>query len=245
MQLYQLSLALLAPVLLLQGRKVRRTALQLPEASGKRIRTFGSSSCQPINILIIGDSAAAGVGVDTQSQALSGQLYHHLHQHIAARIEVIAASGETTPACLARLQQSDPGPQDVVITSLGVNDVTGSGSVNQWLQAQANLHHYLTTKLHCSLLIVSAIPPMQRFWLLPQPLRWYLASRAQHFNQKLFAQTQSNPATRFVNLQDDSADLPLAADGFHPSAAVYQHWAAHCAGLILQHTAQHERRHFD
>ena len=66
---------ILFPVLVAQAISVRRSALRLPEPIGPRsgdvIRKFDHP---PLRILIAGDSSAAGVGVSTQAEALSGQL---------------------------------------------------------------------------------------------------------------------------------------------------------------------------
>ncbi len=61
----------LAPVLIVQGRRVRRLALRLPEAAGARAAVAGSGA-RPLRLLIVGDSATAGVGVARQRDALAG-----------------------------------------------------------------------------------------------------------------------------------------------------------------------------
>src|SRR5674476_203075 len=69
---HKLTAISLAPLLILQGLYVRRVTPKLPEPLGKRSGVHGTGP--PLRLLILGDSAAAGVGVSTQSQALSGQL---------------------------------------------------------------------------------------------------------------------------------------------------------------------------
>ena len=71
----------LAPFLILQGRHVRRITPRLPEPDGARAGQAGSG--QPLRLLIVGDSAAAGVGVSTQQDALSGQLIALLSQSLS------------------------------------------------------------------------------------------------------------------------------------------------------------------
>ncbi|GGD71050.1 hypothetical protein [Lacimicrobium alkaliphilum] len=67
---------LLAPWLLYQGRLVRRHALRLPEASGVRNGARGSGA--PLGVLVLGDSAAAGVGCASQCEAITGHWINHL-----------------------------------------------------------------------------------------------------------------------------------------------------------------------
>ena len=61
----------LSPVLLAQGRRVRRTALRLTEAAGERSGLVVVESVEPeLKLLIVGDSTMAGVGVEHQSSPL-------------------------------------------------------------------------------------------------------------------------------------------------------------------------------
>ena len=69
---YKLAAIGLAPVIIAQGLYVRRVTPRLPEPEGERSGVNGAGP--PLSLLILGDSAAAGVGVATQDQALSGQL---------------------------------------------------------------------------------------------------------------------------------------------------------------------------
>ena len=60
----------LAPLLAAQSAWVRRRALALPEPSGERTGLVGRGP--RLRLLVIGDSSAAGVGVDTQDLAWTG-----------------------------------------------------------------------------------------------------------------------------------------------------------------------------
>ncbi|GAA0316325.1 hypothetical protein [Psychrobacter aestuarii] len=74
---------LFAPLYLYQGRKVKRSTLRLPEPIGARCGQMdfahgGNAQAtqrqQTLRLMIVGDSAVAGVGSDTQQDALVGQL---------------------------------------------------------------------------------------------------------------------------------------------------------------------------
>ena len=68
---YQIATIALGPVLLWQGQYVRRRTPRLPEASGARVGVTGTG--KDLRLLVLGDSSAAGVGVETQSDALLGK----------------------------------------------------------------------------------------------------------------------------------------------------------------------------
>ena len=60
----------LSPLLIWQGRQVRREAPRLPEATGPRLGLAGmerhSGAMPRLRVLIVGDSSGAGVGAATQ-----------------------------------------------------------------------------------------------------------------------------------------------------------------------------------
>ena len=58
----------LGPLLLWQGRAVRARALKLPEAAGPREGREGQGA-PALRLLVVGDSSAAGVGVEHLAQA--------------------------------------------------------------------------------------------------------------------------------------------------------------------------------
>jgi lysophospholipase L1-like esterase len=182
---------MLAPLLLLQGLKVRRTTPRLAEPKGERIGQTGEHP--GMNVLILGDSAAAGVGVDSQQQALLGQVVEQLAPFGELSFSLFAKTGATTASTLESINKHcatahpilGQGHFDVIITSLGVNDVTSSLSCDKWLQQQAQLFTLLTERYRPKLILVTAVPPLGLFPALPNPLRWSLGQRAKRFNHKL------------------------------------------------------------
>ncbi|HET8730518.1 MAG TPA: SGNH/GDSL hydrolase family protein [Moraxellaceae bacterium] len=219
----------LGPLLLLQGAYVRRVTPHLPEAEGPRRGEAGAG--RPLRLLVTGDSAAAGVGVTHQGEALAGRLTQALTGEFRVRWMLEARTGRTTADTLAHLAQLPAQPFDVVLTSLGVNDVTGSVGLSRWIAQQRALVDLLRDKFSARHVLLSALPPLHEFPALPQPLRWYLGARAQRFNAALAewapAQGCHVLAPRFV--PDSRA---MASDGFHPGPASYAVWADMAAQRI-------------
>ena len=92
---FWLTLLLLAPVIGWQGKQVRRTTLRLPEPPGERLRLPESRS---LSVLVVGDSAAAGVGASDQSEALLGQLLSRLSGQVDVGFCLLANTGDTSVA---------------------------------------------------------------------------------------------------------------------------------------------------
>ena len=95
------SLAL-APVLVIQGRWVRSRVPKLPEPPGDREGETGSG--RRLRLLIVGDSAAAGVGAPHQDEALLGQTVARLAPRFRVAWNLQAESGATTKDALSRLE---------------------------------------------------------------------------------------------------------------------------------------------
>ena len=134
---------LLGPLLLLQGRHVRRVTPLLPEPPGPREGRQGAGP--PLRLLILGDSAAAGVGAPEQADALSGQLCARLGRCFELDWKLVAQTGATTPDTLQTLASMPAERFDVVVTSLGVNDVTSGRSPKRWIAEQARRDDVVVT----------------------------------------------------------------------------------------------------
>ncbi len=227
----------LSPLLLWQGRGVRRRALRLPEAEGARVGVAGTGPVC-LRLLIVGDSSAAGVGAPTQSQALAGRLSEALSQRLAGSVvwQVVAQTGHTTRDAVDTLKTTRLHPADVMVTALGVNDVVAQVSAKKWLAQLDKLDWLAVRRAGVRHIVHSGVPPMHALPLLPHPLRWVLGMQARHYNEAL---------TRWVAAHPDRWALPLpfadqmamagslmAEDGFHPGPAIYALWAEQLAGKI-------------
>jgi len=221
----------LAPILVLQGLYVRRVTPKLPEPSGDRSGVMGSGP--HLRVLILGDSAAAGVGVNCQAEALSGQLVSNLARDYRVSWKLLAQSGFDTPEVLAMVESSATEPFDAVLVSIGVNDVTGCRvSAREWSKTVNRLLDVLLWKYSARQVLLAPVPPMHAFPSLPQPLRWFLGRRAKQFNLAL-----AHVASSRTDCHLQSSDLPLqdgmlADDGFHPGAVIYTLWAENTAATV-------------
>ena len=218
----------LAPLLLVQALHTRRVTPRLPEPAGERVGRTGEG--RPLRLLITGDSAAAGVGVSSQTQALSGQLSHRLAADFTLHWQLEATTGHTASDAIARLQHLPVQPFDVAVVSLGVNDVTAGIGAQHWVTRLRELSTLLAERFQVRQVIFSPVPPMHLFPALPQPLRGYLGSRARHFNEALARQVGDMPGATL--LQVDLTGLTTASDGFHPGPEAYAAWAEALNGCI-------------
>jgi lysophospholipase L1-like esterase len=223
----------------------RWRALRLDEAGGDRNGFSGERDAghRPLALVGIGDSIIAGVGlahighglVARLAEALSagaGAVAWRAHGHNGADIADLEAGLE------AALDGIEP---DVVLISIGVNDVTGLTSIRNWTTRLERLLNAIASRRPRALVVFAGLPPMERFPLLPQPLRTALGIRSAMIDEV---------AARVIGEKDHAIHVPMdidalqgkvemtfCEDGFHPDATGSAAWANHLAQII---TARHE-----
>lgn len=255
---------LLAPVYLYQGRKIKRDTVRLPEPNGERhghvslpepTGTVKNKRKPTLNLMIVGDSAAAGVGSQTQQEALVGKLIPILAQQsdICTQFDELvwslqATTGHTSFDILRRLYVLPPPsqPVDVMVLSVGVNDTTSNVSVHKWQQQIKDIIAIAQRKFGVRELIFLSLPPMAQMPAIPAPLNNFVGAKASILDKVLQQECAANDsvtymATDFPRMIEEHANgepidiaVMFASDGFHPSSLMYGYWAQQLAERIIQ-----------
>ena len=211
---------LLFPVYLYQGKSVRQNIEMLPEPEGEREGTAGTG--EPIHLLIVGDSSAAGVGASTQEEALLGNVLKNLADNYNVTFRLQARTGARTRNVIKSLNRLSEESYDIAVSVLGVNDVTAGISESKWLSDQRELFSLLRQKFKVRHIVVSGLPTVSEFPALPQPLRWLLGRRARAFSKALERLCEQEEC-RFISPSSIDADTSqMASDGFHPGPDIYR-----------------------
>ncbi|MGH8351972.1 MAG: GDSL-type esterase/lipase family protein [Pseudomonas sp.] len=143
----------LGPLLLMQGLYTRWVTPKLPEAQGERLGISGQGAA--LRLLILGDSAAAGVGAASQDEALAGRLVSRLAADFRVSWKLLAESGLDSREVLQMLERGSAERFDVAVVSVGVNDVTSGIRATEWLAQQARLIDLLCWKFGVSQVVLS------------------------------------------------------------------------------------------
>jgi lysophospholipase L1-like esterase len=222
----------LGPVLLPQAKWLKRTALRLPEAVGPREGQVGSGD-PALRLLVVGDSSAAGVGVADQAQALALPLAHRLSGLLGAPVawQLVARTGVNTAEARDLVGSSELRPADVVVTALGVNDVSSQVPLAAFVRDTALLWSELQERTGARWAVLSGLPPMHRLAAVPQPLRWYLGRYAAWLDAAVRNWTREQQLG-YCALQWAADPSSLAEDGFHPGPRLYPEWASRLAEQI-------------
>ncbi len=221
----------LGPLFVIQGLRLRRRVLNLPEPEGLRRGRIGQG--QPLRLLIVGDSSAAGVGVCTQDKALSGQLVAALAPHLDITWQLEAKTGDTTKATLRRLQHLPETRFDAVVQALGVNDVTSGITASLWMRRQRQLHQLCRNKFGAQRFYISGLPPMRHFPLLPRQMQLVLGGEAERFDSLLQRYSEASNDMQHIAFDQPLEPGMMARDGFHPGAEAYRLWGEALADRLL------------
>ena len=171
-------------------------------------------------------------------ESLSVQFAGALAEFMQQRVDwfVDGESGLDINGLMDRLETLELAEEpDIILISIGVNDVTGLSSTKRWRRDVGRLLDRLQNNWPEALFVFAGLPPMSRFPLPPQPLRFSLGMRAATFD---------TIASRLVSERNDAHHVPtlidplendFCEDGFHPSAASNQIWAKELVTAIAPH----------
>ncbi len=231
---FWLTTALLFPVLLYQGKRARRITPRLPEAGGSPFGQYGEGT-PARRVLVIGESTAAGVGVETHDQGLASHLARQVHEHTGQTIawHTFGINGIRLGALVGELETAELPAADVVLLSMGVNDTTGFTPRYHFRRQLRELRQLLAPRYPGPLLLLS-VPPMHLFTALPSPLRYVMGWRARQLDNLYVRLARQNPGD-FVHLHYPVITDPdlLASDGYHPGGRGYQYIAGALADKVI------------
>jgi len=238
------SAALIAAVLtggLLLGRTLlRRQAATARRLIGKPLgeeavradKKYKKKYGDPLDLLVLGDSIAAGLGAELPKETLGARLATRLAKATqrTVRLRTVAEVGSESSMLAAQLDRLPPSYRpDLAVIVVGGNDVTHRVPVEESVR---HLEAAIAAlRARGAAVVVGTCPDLGALRRVPQPLR-SLGSRA----SKQLAQAQQRAAVRagahavslahvvgpfFITNPDEMFSL----DRFHPSAAGYKRTA--------------------
>lgn len=186
----------------------------------------------PLDLLMLGDSIAAGLGASTPGQTLGARLAKGLGtaSRRPVRLRTAAVVGSESPALPGQLETLPPDYRpDLAVIVVGGNDVTHR------IPTAVSLQHLTGTIGHLqslgAVVVVGTCPDLGMLRPLPQPLRTLAGRMSRHL---ALAQRQAALAHGahpvplstavgpfFISNPDDMFSL----DQFHPSALGYKRTA--------------------
>jgi len=218
-----------APALVVQAKRLRRTALILPEAAQPWSGLVpGTAEAPPLRLLVLGDSTAAGVGAQTQDDALPGNLARDLSGRLGRAVawKAIGESGITSLDLIGSyLDEATAEPYDFVFLSIGANDALGLRSRGAFARDVRRILAVLRAASPDAAILMSSLPAFFRFELLPDPLRRHLYRHSRSLEAAARQVIDGFPGAYMSPPPPPYTDGFFATDLFHPSASGYRDWA--------------------
>ncbi len=237
----------LLPFLIYQGKQVRKKVPSLPEADPPNQGRIGSGASH-LNLLTLGESTIAGVGVKTHQFGITGHLAKALNQQVNGAVdwEVIAKSGyrakEVRDMLVPKITNKN---YDLIVIGLGGNDTFQMTTPWRWREEFIRLLQALRQKQPTSKIVIANMPPIGQFPAFPWIVQLVLGNLVKLHGMALRDVPQQfqhvyyiDKAIRFENWLTQTSENAKVddffSDGVHPSALAYELWAKEIAVFIDQ-----------
>lgn len=234
------------PIMYFQGKKIKRNIPQLPEAIGTE--GFEGQSSKQINLLTLGESTIAGVGVDQHKNGFTGALAKTLSQHSKFQVnwKVFAKSGYTAKQVaqelIPKIKNFQP---DLIVIGLGANDAFNLNSPNRWRAGMNAVLTELNKKFPNAKIICNNMPPIKEFPAFTPLMKNVIGNLVELLGNELNKMVKNYNNVFYINekmkFEDwiNKFDLNLTrndffSDGVHPSKLTYQTWGKEVADFILK-----------
>lgn len=233
------------PFIYFQGKKVKADVPILPEAEGHE-GVFGNFKKQ-INLLALGESTIAGVGVDQHKNGLTGALAKHFSelQKYQVNWKVVAKSGftayQTATKLVPKIGTFDP---DIIVIGLGANDAFQLNSPKRWRSSMKSLLTRLNNTFPKSIIVCINMPPIKEFPVFTPLMKKVMGNLVELFGKELkhlvknysnvFYIDQKLTLEDWIKKQNNKFSVQdFFSDGVHPSQLTYQIWGKEVAEFIF------------
>ena len=205
----------------------------------------------PVELVVLGDSIAAGLGAERRKDTLGGRLARGVARQTLrpVRLRTAAVVGSETSALAEQIEALPPDYRpDVAVVVVGGNDVTHRVPVAESVRHLGDAVEALRAR--GAEVVVGTCPDLGTLQQVPQPLR-ALGSRA----SRQLAEAQRAAATvagaRAVSLRHvvgpffiTNPDEMFSLDRFHPSGMGYKRTARAMLPSVLHALGQHDQLPF-
>lgn len=211
----------------------------------KRIRSFPAEGVVEgslegkapfINLLVVGDSSAAGVGIANRADGLASQLARHLNTKTGRAVKYFSSGHHGATSEEIRdyvVPNIKPQSFSHIVVALSTNDIKNFHTVKRWESGFGGLLYALHARF----------PRAQIWWMRPldfkfmplmsQPLASILNMRATLFCKAGEGLCEERGAHATPALKDIDQD-DFCSDGFHAGKKGFDKWADQLSGYMIE-----------
>jgi lysophospholipase L1-like esterase len=239
----------LLPILYYQGIQIRKKVPKLPEATGTEGECVVTTKAEnPLQIISLGESTVAGVGVQTHEDGFTGSFASELSTQINRTIQwkVYAKSGYTAKQVRELLgpniQEKNP---DLIIVGLGGNDAFTLNHPKRWRKHIQQLIIDLRHQFPESFIVFTNMPPIKEFPAFTPLIKFVMGNLVEILGHEVKGLVKNYDRVIYfddkITLKEWQERLNIAgqpsdffSDGVHPSKLTYQTWAKDLAQRIAK-----------
>ena len=235
------------PLMYYQAKQIKKSVPVLPEAKGVEGRSEQiETSKGRLKIISIGESAIAGVGVQTHREGFTGVFAQEISELFKINVDwkVYARSGYTAKRVLYKLlPKISEKKVDLIVIGLGGNDAFTLNRPSKWKGEIRMLIGALKTKFPTAILVFLNMPPIKEFPAFTSLIKFTIGNLVEILGEELqkvvheydnvFYSDEVITLKGWINkfsLERDKSDF--FSDGVHPSKLTYQTWAKDAANKI-------------
>jgi len=238
----------LLPIMYVQGKRIRANIPDLPDAQLPYgfVKTKWADAHR-LNLLIIGESTMAGVGVETHQEGFAGALAQELSELSKRPVDwsVMAQSGYKAKDVSDQIvSQLGDKRYDVIAVGLGGNDAFTLNTPSRWRRDIRQLIDQLKAKYGDTPIVFTNVPPIKEFPAFSPVIRFVIGNLVNILAEELSKVAKEYDHVYFnqeiLKLDNWKAKLGLDvdrsaffSDGVHPSKLTYQTWGNDFAQFIV------------
>ena len=178
---------------------------------------------------VLGDSTAVGQGANYADGIAVRSTVHLAQKSHAVRMNNYGVSGARMNDVLTRQIPQITERPDIVLISIGANDITHFSSVSAVRNDMSGAIQQLRRKNSSVVIIITGVPAMGSVSRFPQPLRYLAGLQTTRMN-KMFTELSVQQQVTLAPIAEKTGATfahnhqLFAQDNFHPNKAGYSLW---------------------
>lgn len=238
------------PLMYFQGKRISNSVPKIPEATGNEGKCIldKKEKVKPLEIISIGESTIAGVGVKTHKEGFTGILCNEISRLFNRDVnwKVYAKSGYTAKMVTEKLiPKITERNVDLIIIGLGGNDAFTLNRPSKWNLQINSLIRSLRIKFPNAYVVFCNMPPIKEFPAFTKLIKFTVGNLVEILGNELKGIVNSHKSVYYleekITLKGWSSKFDqkleqkdFFSDGVHPSKLTYQIWAMETANKIYE-----------
>ncbi|MDP5231747.1 MAG: SGNH/GDSL hydrolase family protein [Cellulophaga sp.] len=237
----------LLPIMYVQGKRIMARVPKLSEAKAPKGSINFLKSRKTMQLVVLGESTIAGVGVNTHEEGFTGTLATELSKLFQCTIDwnVYAKSGYTAQKITKKLvPKIKEDVIDLIVIGIGGNDAFKLNSPKKWRKSIHDLLDTLQSKYPATPIVFCNMPPIKEFPAFTTLLKNTMGTLVEILGKELqkaiidyndvYYYGEIITLAQWIKRHELKASkADFFSDGVHPSQLTYQTWAKEIAAKIF------------